>query len=212
MIKNTEREYQIIKRNITKKIKIGTGIFITSLLAATTSISGRELTKQNNEIIEEYLNQLDNEKQQPSYNETIENITKLIDSKQLDENFINIYNTVKSITIDEKKYDIDIVYARHIVGGGTKFIDRSTPYINYDIIEEKTFDDICDQLIPIKNTSVFYQLYLDGKISNEDMIITKKELKDYTKEWDGQIHEECPITIATKKADNYYLKRMEKAR
>ena len=208
-MKNTEKDYKIKSHNITKRIKIGSGIFITSLLALVANTSGRELTKENNEVIENFL--LDCEQNKINeYNTIYNGIIERIDEEQFDKEFTRIYNEIEIININGKEYNINELFARHVIGDGTKIIEKGN--FGFDIVEEKFYEEYCDKYVPFKDASFFYQMYKDSKIdeNQKSIHLSKEELINYIKNWNGITHEEDKTTIAENKTNEYFMRSLSR--
>ena len=203
-MKNTEKTYEIKKHNITRKIRVGSGIFITSLLVLIANANGKELTEENNTKIENFLLECENK---TSYDEIYNGIIKLISPEQFDQNFVKAYNEIEYITINNVKYQVNNLYARHVIGGGAKIIKNGD--FDLDIIENEYYDDYCDNFVSFKDANFFYKMYKDEKIKEKNIIITTDELKEYLKDWNGKTHTEVPETVAENKTEEFFIRNLK---
>ena len=203
-MKNTEGNYKIVKRNRLKKVAISGGIFVTGLFLNLTDVHCRELIQSNEEAIELLLSSYTKEGF-PTYQDVYKNIFSLIDTTQFDSKFIDAYNNVDTLIIDDVVYSIDKVVALHVVGDGAKIIYNGD--IFFDIVSNNTFKDYCDNTLFFKDTSFFYQMYLDGKIEDKCVKITHDEAINYVNDWQGNSHTESSETIADNKTKDFFLER-----
>ena len=205
-MKNTDKDYKIIKRNKLKKFAIGSGIFVTGLFLNLTDVECRELIQSNEEAIEVLLSSYTKD-DYPSYQEVYESVISLIDIEQFDSKFIDAYNDVNNLVIDDSVYCLDTVLVRHVIGNGAKIIYNGDT--SFDIVTNKTINATCDDTIFFKDASFFYEMYLDGKVDGNSIKVTQEEAIKYLDNWQGKSHTESPETIADNKTESFFIERFK---
>ena len=119
-----------------------------------------------------------------------------MDYNKFDNNFINIYENGKYI-IDGVKYGIDELYlvttndtTKHLIKAGE----------NIDIITNEPLNGTKIGIICLKKTSLFYNMYKDGLITNNTISLSKQILNQYIEKWDGKKQYMVPELEADKEA------------
>lgn len=119
-----------------------------------------------------------------------------MDYDGFDQNFINVFRNGK-YEINGIKYDVSELYivvtsnGNHVVKAGNN---------NYDILTGVTFNEKIDYSECLRKTTVFYMLYKNGIIKDENTVLDAEELKRYVDAWDLKNHYETPELLADKNA------------
>ena len=188
-MKNTDKEYQIIKKNNNLKKYIAGSAVVTSLFIAAISMAkNNEMERQKGE--EEYN----------YYQSTFIEAVNSIDESSIDVNFDNIWHNGKYI-INNKEYSIKQIYISILDNGQVVLTDADQSNIN--ILTNEVFNNKEVKICLFKNSSVFYQMYQNGIITNEDIILDNNTI-NYISNWDGKRHNGVAELMAESIANEQY--------
>ena len=177
------RRYALIKENKIKKIIISGTVISLFILTLDNNI----IAKDDGQERYNYYSS--------SYIDAYSNI-----NDEFDDNFIDIYNNGKYI-LNDKEYNIKEIYLVKMDDGTIHLIKAGENKI--DLLTNNTFVGKKESIVCFRDTSVFYELYLSGKIQKE---INLKNI--IINDWDGLKHQQTKELkaddIATKKYRTKY--------
>ncbi len=131
------------------------------------------------------------EKYEAIYDEQLSSINE----EQIDEEFTTIYENEK-IIIDEEEIELDKLYIKKLTDGSvfiTNDLYLLKNLLTNEVIIGVDWTDIC----LFKESSVFYKLYQDNLLKNNESI-SKEKILEYIKDWDGEKHYKTADLIAEK--------------
>ena len=132
-----------------------------------------------------------------SYEILYQNIMEEISDEEIDEEFAKIYDN-EQIVIDNKEIGLDKLYIKQL-SDGTVYLTNDL-YLVQDILTDKAIvGGEWTNLCLFKESSVFYNLYEDKLLKNNESI-SKEDILKYIKDWDGEKHYKTKDLIAEKEA------------
>ena len=132
-----------------------------------------------------------------SYEILCQNIMEEITDEEIDEEFSKIYDN-EQIIIDDKEIELDKLYIKQLTDG-TVYLTNDL-YLAQDILTDKVIvGGKWTNLCLFKESSVFYNLYEDKLLKNNESI-SKEDILNYIKDWDGKKHYKTKDLIAQKEA------------
>ena len=197
-MKNTDKNLNIKKKNIFNKKTIATGIATFSLLTLL-SASNMKIQQQTQEtnVIESSCNE-ETDYYNLKYMESLKNM----DKSSFDQKFIDLYN-LEEYTINGKKYDSRSIYI-------TKQEDESVHLVNADdnytdLLTNTKIDSKRINFCTFKSSSIFYDLYESGIITNGEF--TTDQLNGKLSLWDENKNTATPELQAEHDASEAYEKK-----
>ena len=132
-----------------------------------------------------------------SYEILCQNIMEEIPDEEIDEEFAKIYDN-EQIIIDDKEIGLDKLYIKQLTDG-TVYLTNNL-YLAQDILTGNVIvGGEWTNLCLFKESSVFYNLYEDKLLKNKESI-SKEDILNYIKDWDGEKHYKTKDLIAEKEA------------
>ena len=132
-----------------------------------------------------------------SYEILYQNIMEEISDEEIDEEFAKIYDN-EQIIIDDKEIGLDKLYIKQLTDG-TVYLTNDL-YLAQDILTGNVIvGGEWTNLCLFKESSVFYNLYEDKLLKNKESI-SKEDILNYIKDWDGEKHYKTKDLIAEKEA------------
>ncbi len=132
-----------------------------------------------------------------SYEILCQNIMEEIPDEEIDEEFAKIYDN-EQIIIDDKEIGLDKLYIKQLTDG-TVYLTNDL-YLAQDILTGNVIvGGEWTNLCLFKESSVFYNLYEDKLLKNNESI-SKEDILKYIKDWDGEKHYKTKDLIAEKEA------------
>ena len=191
------KKSKIIKKNILSKMTLATGITV-SMMFVSMSINDEIGKEKTSEITQKH-----NPEYYNTYMRAYVDSLKKMDLREFDSHFIDTYNNVKYL-VNNQEYDSNQVYivelednSKHLIIAGENNIDIMTN----TKMEGKKINICC-----FKESTVFYQMYLDGIIKNNTLVVDNN-LSNYVNSWDGKRHSAIPALKAESEASDVYRKK-----
>ena len=132
-----------------------------------------------------------------SYEILCQNIMEEIPDEEIDEEFAKIYDN-EQIIIDDKEIGLDKLYIKQLTDE-TVYLTNDL-YLAQDILTGNVIvGGEWTNLCLFKESSVFYNLYEDKLLKNKESI-SKEDILNYIKDWDGEKHYKTKDLIAEKEA------------
>lgn len=132
-----------------------------------------------------------------SYEILCQNIMEEIPDEEIDEEFAKIYDN-EQIIIDDKEIGLDKLYIKQLTDE-TVYLTNDL-YLAQDILTGNVIvGGEWTNLCLFKESSVFYNLYEDKLLKNNESI-SKEDILNYIKDWDGEKHYKTKDLIAEKEA------------
>ena len=132
-----------------------------------------------------------------SYEILCQNIMEEIPDEEIYEEFAKIYDN-EQIIIDDKEIGLDKLYIKQLTDG-TVYLTNDL-YLAQDILTGNVIvGGEWTNLCLFKESSVFYNLYEDKLLKNNESI-SKEDILNYIKDWDGEKHYKTKDLIAEKEA------------
>ena len=189
-LKNTEEKQKIIKRNVSLKQVVATGIILFSL--ATVAIS---FDRSDSEIV-------DSEEHGYYSERYLENL-RTTNPADYDSDFGQIYNNV-TFSCNGKTYPGSSIYIVSYDDGLVHLIDSDNR--KTDLITNESINAKRTGIALFKESSIFYELYKANIITNEQVELTPNYL-DIIKTWDGEKHYQTVDLVVEQKTEEEYHKK-----
>lgn len=202
-MKNTVNKSKIINMNY-KKIAIKSGIAISSLLLYISPVKAKtiERTPKQNHI--ESQEEIDDPKF--FWQTTYKNIYENLNIQDFDEEFLNVYNNIQYIIIDEKEYPINNIQVKQLENTNEVHFTY-TGKNRIDLFTNESFTGKLKSNCDLKDSTIFYQLYCDGYIKEDKLMVTSEELQKYGNKWDGKIQTQTPDLMAEQQTNEIFKKK-----
>ena len=134
------------------------------------------------------------EKYEALYEEQFSNIS----DEEIDEEFTKIYEN-ENIIIDDEEIKLNNLYIKKLKDGSvfiTNDLYLMKNLLTNEVIIGVDWTDIC----LFKESSVFYNLYQDNLLKNNESI-SQEDILNYIKDWDGEKHYKTKDLIAQKEVE-----------
>lgn len=206
-MKNTEKEYKIKQSKKLKRILVGTGISVTALcLVYITQKDDLKQEKESTTIETEANKDTINCNGRDEYMRMYMENMKELEQKEYDLNFREIYkqsNDMKLI-IDEEELPIKSVFIASADDGNDHLLIAGEN--KTDILTKKPIEGRNDYYT-FRDSSMFYQMYKDGIINNNEIRISKEKMQEYLTNWDHEINDGIQEIEAKYKTNEEYREK-----
>lgn len=181
MLKNTEKNSKIIKHKSSKRYILTTGVIASSLFMIFCQYHQQEKSSKNIESTQD-----DNHNR---FSNIYQKIYETLELNQFDQQFLNIYQNGQ-ITIKDEQYTLNQIYLKKCEDETVHFIVAGKNKI--DLLTKEVINSPFTLTCSFKNTDIFYQMYLDGIIKNEQIEVNPQIYQLYANTWNGERHEQTP--------------------
>ena len=223
-IHNTEKKFKIKEIKLNNFKKVGTSILLATYLAGqltgdTTPVEETAIVTENvgdsKTIGSSLVSQITEDSEQKEEFEVIRDEefgyyihqlnehTKELDSEEFDEIFEQYYNS-SSLNINGYEYDINTLYLKTMEDGKIVLVCSKNPLTDL-LTGEKLGKNIT--IKRFKESTLFYNLYLDNRIEDGVIKISIADLSQYVNNWDGEEHSATLDLKATQMTEEDYGKR-----
>lgn len=188
---NTDRVYNIKKINENGKKFIVGGAMVTSLMLSFVHASGfSDLNDKGHILYGKY------------WSEFSRQMEKMDGS--FDINFSNLYKSGK-YDIDGIEYDVKELYLVTLDDGSRCVVKAGE---NYDILNRKSFDNVKEDFVCLRDTKIFYDLFKDGYVYQNKVKVSSDILLSYVNLWNGEMQYETAELASMREAEKYIRRQI----
>ena len=196
-MKNTNGNYRITKKKLFNKFVIIGGIAVSSFFmndfahACTTDAPGQYVSQIGADIVfgdEDYEDEL--------YQRAVEELK----GTQFDLDFVELCNRPVFV-VDGVEYKAKEFIIRLLEDGTAYITTLKNPKVNILTGEEVEGKVVLS--MSLYKTSIYYQMYVDGVITDKNIVVDKEIFKKYADNWDGKMHDQTFDNAVTVKMNEY---------
>lgn len=190
MLNNTSESKKIVKRNVLLNGMLIGGVVTFSL--ATVLFSANQMKPEI----------LDSEEYGFYSTHYIENLHN-INPDDYDSKFDEIYKNV-SYSYDDNTYSGLAIYIISYDDGSVHLVDSDNR--KYDLLTNEVLTAKRKNVVPFKESSIFYELYESGIIEDENVQLSSA-YSDMISRWDGKKHYKTVDLVAERETSAEYQER-----
>lgn len=202
-MKSIKDKKTIMKRNIKFQKAIASGLVVFSLTGVIWGLSNNN--EKRNDISSEgtQASYIADSEEYLFYSGKYSEYLKKNNKEDFDSIFSQIYENARFL-FNGNEYKCKAIYIVSYDDGSIHLVDANNN--KYDLLTGELISAKRTNIVPFRESSLFYELYLNGIITSSDIQLSNN-FKTYIESWDGTKHNQTLDLSAEAYAKDEYQKR-----